>query len=175
MKDRNKLILQILREEDLSEIINTFTFPWTSLQATKEKWERYFVEQQINIRTVCIAKIQNECVGYGSLLWVSEYRGFKDSDIPEINDVWISDAHRGKGFGTSLIQHLEDIVGQKNQKQIGIGVGLYKDYGRAQKLYVQLGYIPDGQGVSYKCQPVIPGDSYPVDDDLIIWLKKDLL
>lgn len=174
MSDRDKLILQILREEDLSGIINTFNFPWTSLQATKEKWEHYYAEQQRNIRMVCIAKIQDECVGYGSLLWISEYLNFKDSNIPEINDVWISDEHRGNGFGTRLIQHLEGIVGQRNQKQIGIGVGLYKDYGRAQKLYVQLGYVPDGLGVTYKYQPVVPGDSYPADDDLVIWLKKDL-
>ena len=63
---------------------------------------------------------------------------------------------------------------QENHKQIGIGVGLYKDYGRAQNLYVHLGYVPDGQGVTYKYLPIVPGESYPIDDDLIIWLKKDL-
>ena len=44
----------------------------------------------------------------------------------------------------------------------------------AQKLYIKMGYVPDGNGVTYKYQPVIPGDLYPVDDDLVIWLKKDL-
>ena len=41
-------------------------------------------------------------------------------------------------------------------------------------LYVHLEYVPDGHGITYKYQPVVPGDSYPVDDDLVIWLKKDL-
>jgi hypothetical protein len=41
-------------------------------------------------------------------------------------------------------------------------------------LYVHLGYVPDGQGMTYKGEQVVPGDSYPVDDDLLIWLKKDL-
>ena len=86
MNDRNKLILQILREEDLWKIINTFNFPWTSLQATKAKWERYYAEHQKNVRTVCVAKIKDECASYGSLLWASEYPGFKDSDIFEINE-----------------------------------------------------------------------------------------
>lgn len=171
---QDKLILQILREEDLPEIIKTFNFPWTSLEATKEKWERYYAEQKANGRTVCIAKVQDKFVGYGSLLKVSEYPGFKSSRISEINDVWISEEHRGNSFGKRLVQYLEMIAQQENHKQIGIGVGLYKDYGRAQKLYVNLGYIPDGQGVTYKCQPVVPGDPYPVDDDLIIWLKKGL-
>ena len=40
MKAQNRLILQILRREDLIVIIKTFTFPLTSLQAPQEKWER---------------------------------------------------------------------------------------------------------------------------------------
>ena len=42
-----------------------------------------------------------------------------------------------------------------------IGVGLYNDYGRAQKLYVHLGYVPDGHGVTYAYQSIVPGESYP--------------
>ena len=70
MSDQDKLILRILQEEDLPGIINTFSFPWTSRQATKEKWERYYAEQQRNVRTICIANIQGKYVGYGSLLWI---------------------------------------------------------------------------------------------------------
>ena len=29
---------------------------------------------------------------------------------------------------------------------VGIGVGLYEDYGPAQRLYIKRGYIPDGKG-----------------------------
>ena len=174
MKALNKLILHILRKEDLTGIIKTFTFPWSSLQATQEKWERYYTEQQTNIRTICIAKIGDEFIGYGSLLNNTEYPEFKNLGIPEINDVWISAEYRGNGFGKRLVQRLEAIALEENHKQVGIGVGLYKDYGFAQKLYVRMGYIPDGNGVTYKYQPVIPGDLYPIDDDLVIWFKKDL-
>ena len=154
--------------------MKTFNFPWTSLKATQEKWKKYYAEQKANIRTVCIAKVQDEFVGYGSLLNISEYPNFKNDGIPEIHDVWVSEEHRGNGFGKRLVQYLEKMAQQENHKQIGIGVGLYKDYGRAQKLYVHLGYVPDGHGITYKYQPVVPGDPYPVDDDLVIWLKKDL-
>ena len=78
MKAPNKLILHILQKEDLTGIIKTFTFPWSSLQATQEKWERYYTEQQTNIRTVCIAKIGDEFIGYGSLLNNTEYPEFKN-------------------------------------------------------------------------------------------------
>lgn len=172
--EKNDLSLQILREGDIPVLVKTFNFPWTSLEATQEKWKKYYAEQKANIRTVCTAKVQDEFVGYGSLLNVSEYPNFKSDGIPEIHDVWVSEGHRGNGIGKRLVQYLEKLAQQENHKQIGIGVGLYKDYGRAQKLYVHLGYVPDGHGITYKYQPVVPGDPYPADDDLVIWLKKDL-
>lgn len=174
MREKNELSLHILLERDISGLIETFDFPWTSLEATQEKWKKYYGEQKANIRTVCIAKVQDELVGYGSLLNFSEYPNFKNEGIPEIHDVWVSEKHRGNGIGNRLVKYLEELAQQNNHKQIGIGVGLYKDYGRAQKLYVYLGYVPDGHGVTYKYKPIVPGDPYPIDDDLVIWLKKDL-
>ncbi len=170
----NKLMLHVLQKEELTDIIKKFTFPWSSFQATQEKWKRYYAEQQRSIRTVCIAKIGDEFIGYGSLLNHTEYPEFKTLGIPEINDVWVSAEYRGNGYGKRLLQHLEAIAVKESHKQVGIGVGLYKDYGCAQKLYVRMGYIPDGKGVTYKYQPVNARDSHPVDDDLIIWFKKDL-
>lgn len=174
MKEKNELNLQILQEGDIPGLVETFNFPWTSLEATQEKWKKYCAQQKANIRSLCIAKVQDEFVGYGSLLNISEYPNFKDEGTPEIHDVWVSEKHRGNGIGKRLVQYLEGLAQQGNHKQIGIGVGLYKDYGRAQMLYVHLGYVPDGHGVTYKYQPIVPGDPYPVDDDLVIWLKKDL-
>lgn len=169
----SNLNLYLLESEELPALISTFTFPWSSFQATQEKWERYYSEQQAKIRKVCIAKIGNDLVGYGSLLKHSEYPDFKKLNIPEIHDVWISEKYRGNGYGRKLIQYLEEIALKGHHKQIGIGVGLYKDYGFAQKLYVRMGYIPDGNGITYNYQPVKAGDSYPVDDDLLLWFKKD--
>lgn len=77
-------------------------------------------------------------------------------------------------MGTQLIRHLEELAQKEGYTRIGIGVGLYKDYGSAQRLYMQLGYIPDGQGVSYHYQPTIAGSSYPLDDELVLWLTKPL-
>ncbi|HCE6154635.1 TPA: N-acetyltransferase, partial [Legionella pneumophila] len=61
---------------------------------------------------------------------------------------------------------------------VGIGVGLYGGhdggYGQAQRLYVNRGYIPDGLGVTYGYKPTVPGQTYPLDDDLILWFTKKL-
>lgn len=174
MKEKNNLKLRLLQEGDIPRLAETFNFPWTTFEATQEKWKKYCAEQKRNVRKVCIAKMQDEIVGYGSLLTISQYPNFKDEGIPEIHDVWVSERHRGQGIGKRLIHYLEELAQQENHKQIGIGVGLYKDYGRAQRLYVHLGYVPDGCGVTYKYKIVIPGVPYPIDDDLVIWLRKDL-
>lgn len=73
-----------------------------------------------------------------------------------------------------LITYLGNSARKKKYSEIGLGVDLYKDYGQAQKLYFSLGYVPDGHGITYKYQLVPPGKKYLVDDDMILWLKKNL-
>ncbi|MFZ0565005.1 MAG: GNAT family N-acetyltransferase, partial [Chlamydiales bacterium] len=158
--------------EDVDDLVQKFCFPWDSSEKTREKWERYIDEHQKKIRTVAIAKCNGEIIGYGSLLLESEYPLFLD--VPEINDVWIHENHRGMGYGTALIKWLEALAKEQGYKEVGIGVGLYADYGPAQKLYFKLGYVPDGYGITYKCKKTVPGTSYPLNDDIILWLKKPL-
>src|SRR4029079_1549181 len=42
----------------------------------------------------------------------------------------------------------------------------------AQRLYVHLGYIPDGQGLHYKCNSLKYGNQVAVDDDLVLFFTK---
>lgn len=166
--------IRILREDDIEKLAHTFTAPWMSFEATFQLWERYFEEQRKGVRTACVIEWQSELVGYGSLLRHSEYPFFKEKHIPEINAVWIGDDHREQGLGTRLLKHLEKMAIDEGYTTIGIGVGLYRDYGPAQRMSAKLGYVPDGNGLTYKCTTVVPGETYPVDDDLILWLTKKL-
>lgn len=149
-------------------------FSWTTKEKTVGKWRKYLAEQDNGIRTACIIETNEKILGYGSLLKHSEYPPFKKHGIPEIQDVWIFEEERHKGFGSILIRHLEKLAENDGHRMIGIGVGLYRDYGSAQKLYFHMGYCPDGEGISYQCAPVIPGEEYTVDDDLVLWLLKQL-
>lgn len=36
------------------------------------------------------------------------------------------------------------------------------------------GYIPDGKGVTYNYEPTVPGNNYPLDDDLVLWFLRKL-
>lgn len=162
-----------LQPQDIEALGNLY-FPWSTREETVAKWTRYWDEQQKAARLVCIIEQEGKIVGYGSLLPSSEYPPFRKNKIPEIHDVWIYEKDRKKGIATLLIAHLEQLAKQEGYTGIGIGVGLYRDYGAAQRLYFRLGYKPDGEGITYKHAAVIPGEKYPVDDDLILWLTKSL-
>lgn len=171
IKERD-LCIRKLNTSDLEVIAKTFCFPWTTEQQTFEKWKKYRSEQEQQKRAVYLLEKQGQIVGYASLLFFSEYANFLKFNIPEIHDVWIHEDFRKQGFGTRLIQHLENMAKKLGYKQIGLGVGLYADYGPAQILYCKLGYVPDGNGITYKASSVVPGKQCPVDDDLILWLSK---
>lgn len=158
---------------DITALVRDYSFPWSSPEEVNKRWQKYYHEQQNSIRTVAVLASKEEILGYGSLLFQSEYPHF--SNTPEICDVWIHEKHRRCGLGRKLITWLEQLARKQGHSEIGIGVGLYADYGAAQKLYFQLGYVPDGYGVTYKYRPTTPGEPYPLDDDLILWLKKSLV
>ncbi len=172
LKKVDDVLIRSMCAADTDTIAKNFCPPWSTMQETTEKWTKYYREHQENTRTVAVVEHGNEILGYGSLLLKSKYSHF--SNIPEINDVWIDEKHRGKGLGRQLIAWLEELAKEKGYHKIGIGVGLYADYGLAQKLYFQLGYSPDGYGITYKYQPTTPGEFYCLDDELILWLKKTL-
>jgi len=58
--------------------------------------------------------------------------------------------------------------------QAGITVGLFDDYGPAQRLYAKRGYVPDGRGACQGQRPLKQGETITTDHDLILWLTKDL-
>ncbi len=174
IEPEGKTLIRPMNALDIAKIVSRYCFPWSNPEKTQTLWETYYREQQDGIRTVAVLEKNHEILGYGSLLRKPECALFAQKNIPEINAIWIDDNHRRQGLGKALIKWLEDLASQEGYDQIGIGVGLYQDYGPAQKLYFHLGYAPDGNGITYKGQPTIPGQTYPLDDDLILWLEKSL-
>ncbi|MEA5040462.1 MAG: GNAT family N-acetyltransferase [Clostridiaceae bacterium] len=86
----------------------------------------------------------------------SQYPFFKENNIPEINDLLVHPKFRNQGVGKMLVSEIEKEAA-KTYSYIGLGVGLYKDYGSAQKLYTKNGYILDGNGLMYNNAEVQPG------------------
>jgi ribosomal protein S18 acetylase RimI-like enzyme len=149
-KNHSIVTIQILQEKDIDLLVQKFSFAWTTPQITLQKWQQYYKDQESGNRTAFIIEKENSIIGYASLLSTSQYPFFLDNQITEINDIWIKKEKRGQGFGSTLIKYLEKMAQEEGFKKIGIDVGLYADYGLAQKLYFKLGYIPDGNGITYK-------------------------
>jgi chloramphenicol 3-O phosphotransferase len=174
-ENAQSILIRPVKQTDIPKIVSKYSFPWSTPDSTQKIWDAYFQEQQSGIRTVVLIEKNQDILGYGSFLRNSESASFVSRNIPEINAVWIHEAHRKQGLATRLIQWMEELAVKEGYQQIGIGVGLYADYGPAQKLYYHLGFVPDGHGITYSGQPTIPGQSYPLDDELVLWLIKKLV
>lgn len=119
------------------------------------------------------AFVDSELAGYVTLKWQSDYKNFATDNIPEISDLNVLPVFRNKGIGSALIAKCEKYAAERSNI-VGIGVGLYPDYGSAQRLYIKRGYLPDGHGATYNYEYVTPGKKYPLDDDLVLWFTKKL-
>ncbi len=166
------IALRELRPDDLARL--AATKGGAAWKGGDKRWNRYLAEQSQGLRVVLLADTGEAIVAYGSLAWASQNPNFRSAGIPEIQDLVVAENHRRTGLGTRLIQALEARAKAAGCSQVGIGVGLYRDYGAAQRLYWRLGYVPDGQGVSYKNLTAPPMSKVTLDDDLVLWLVRDL-
>lgn len=154
---------------DIEEIVLSFkTHLWLK---PIETFKTYWDEQEKGERLMWLAYDNDIFAGYVTLKFESYYKPFYDNNIPEIMDLNVLPSFRNKGIGSILLDCAENEAFKKNDI-IGLGVGLYKDYGSAQKLYVKRGYIPDGLGVTYNYLPLKPGSNVCLYDDLILWFTK---
>jgi GNAT superfamily N-acetyltransferase len=108
-----------------------------------------------------------------TLKWQSSYGPFNEKSIPEIKDLNVIPSFQRQGIGSQLLDVAEEVA-KEHGNVVGIGVGLSKDYGQAQKLYINRGYIPDGEGLTYDYKPIHQGNTVAVDDELCLWLTKKL-
>ncbi len=134
-------------------------------------FEQYLQEQQLVERLVWVGYNGKNILGYITLKWQSEYPFFREHDIPEIKDLNVLPAYRKQGAGNAFLDIAEQAAYERSGT-VGLAVGLYADYGSAQRIYVKRGYIPDGHGVTYGHQTVPAGENVCLDDDLVLWMVK---
>lgn len=167
--------IRTLIREDIAAISEAFNeIGWNKPPSL---FEGYLKEQDAGERLVWVAHFKGEFAGYVTLKWQSQYPSFKAQSIPEIMDLNVLPCMRKMGIGSLLLDCAEKEA-LTNSQMIGIGVGLYAGvdggYGSAQRIYIKRGYIPDGKGVTYNYEPTVPGNSYLLDDDLVLWFTKKL-
>ena len=122
-----------------------------------------------------IATDGSDVIGYVAIVWESNYAGFRSRGVPLVHQVAVAELFRRQGVATLLMDAAEQLVRDRGIATLGITVGLFDEYGPAQRLYGRRGYIPDGRGACRGQRPLSKGMHVAMDDDLIIWLTKDLV
>ncbi|WP_025685680.1 GNAT family N-acetyltransferase [Paenibacillus maysiensis] len=165
-------IRQLSNHEEVSLLDFEFLkrYPWYT---SNDYFYKCLEENIEGKRVTLMAYYAGTLAGCCHLLFASDYPYFKKGNIPEINDLNAFPEFRRKGIASRMFDELERIA-SKRSRLIGLGVGLYKDYGNAQIMYNKRGYVMDGKGIVYRNIQVIPGEQVTVDDDLLMYLIKEL-
>jgi len=171
MGDSSGLSIHLLKAGDIPIIAAACAaLDWDKPAA---QYEGYLAEQRRGEREALVAWQGEVFVGYVTIVWTSDYAPFRDAEVPEISDFNVLPHVRRQGIGSQLLDEAERRIAERS-RVAGIGVGLFADYGAAQRLYVKRGYVPDGRGIISHGRRVTRGDSVVVDDDLILYFTKTL-
>lgn len=133
-----------MTEADTAAIARAFE-RW---QKTAEQYEEYYTQQRRGERAVLVARLAGLVVGYVTLQTTSGYVAFREEGIPEIADLNVINEHQRKGIGSALVYAAERLARQRGNAAVGIGVEQSPACEAANRLYPQLGFEPDGRGIT---------------------------
>lgn len=144
---------------------------------TSEQAVEYLTEQMrqqkkgecIGLLAVCGGNI----AGYVFLYYRCKWGGLGGKGIPGIVDLIVFEEFRGRGIAGKLLEVAEKIAAEYHDS-VYLDVVLSSRYGKAQRLYVKRGYVPDGKGAYYQ-ESVCPMNApCKNDDQLTLCLVKKL-
>ncbi|ERL63956.1 GNAT family N-acetyltransferase [Schleiferilactobacillus shenzhenensis] len=166
------VIIDSLRASDIEKMAAAFVAQhWASRKAVL--WQ-YLKEQDHGLRQVFVARAPDgDPLGYVTLCPQAANGPFRETGYPEVVDFNVFMPYQHQGIGTQLLAAAETAAAEL-APVVTLGVGLHAGYGPAQRLYIRRGYVPDGSGVWYQDQPLPEGAVCRNDDDLVLYMAKNL-
>ena len=152
---------------DIAELAAAFAV----MNKAAAQYERYLAEQENGGSLVLVARFEGAVCGYLTIVWSADYPPFRRESIAEIQDFNVAPDYRRRHIGSAMMDEAERLILARSPV-VGNGVGLHHDYGAAQRLYMQRGYVPDARGITSHGRRVNWGDDVKIDDDLVLWLTK---
>jgi GNAT superfamily N-acetyltransferase len=164
--------IQLVDEGNCESAVR-FLIEWVS--DGEDEARRYLADHAEPDGSSLIATSGSDAVGYAAIVWESNYAGFRSRGIPLVHQVAVGEPWRRRGIATLLMDAAEHLARDRGIATLGITVGLFDEYGPAQRMYGRRGYIPDGRGACQHQHPLSKGMQVSMDHDLIIWLTKQLV
>ena len=161
--------MRSLVEADIDELADVFA-GWPK---KREMFVRYAALAASGAKDVVVATLDAAIVGYLTIDWTSHYPAFAAAGIPEVVDFNVIATARRHGIGGRLMDEAERRIAE-HSPIAGIGVGMYADYGSAQRMYVKRGYVPDGAGLVVDGIAPAPGSTIVLDDAPALMFTKTL-
>lgn len=167
-----ELVIRNMEEADAPIFVDEYT-----AQGWHDDVEGYLIRLKDQAEGKCFALTavyQGHPAGSLYLYLTAKEGPFKGEGYPEIVDFNVLKKYQRKGIGNRLMEVAEQIAA-KHADTVCLGVGLSREYGSAQRMYVKRGYIPDGSGVWYQDKQCTQYETVcTVDDDLVLFLSKQL-
>jgi GNAT superfamily N-acetyltransferase len=135
--------------------------------------DAHFVDHANGASTTLLGYEAGRLVGIVTIRWHSRYPPFRERGIPLIQYIEIRYEDRGRGLGGQVLERAEQEIARRSPLA-GLCVGIFDEYGPAQRLYIRRGFVPDGRGVCRGHSPLRHGEQVVVDHDLLLWLVKDV-
>ena len=169
--DDGALRIRSMAPEDAKVLYDTYlSYGW---HPKMETYENYYREQQQGTRVVFIAELSGSVKGQCTLVLNPTEGPFGNRGIPEIEDLTVFFDVHNRGIGNRLLDAAEKEAA-KAADRVYLAVGIHSGYGPAQRIYAKRGYIPDGTGVWYQGKVLDQYAPCVNDDDLLIYLSKQL-
>jgi len=163
------MVIRTFRSEDTDVLAAAFA-KWPKPRELFVIYDRRVMAGELDL---VVAVVNGNLAGFVTVEPRSSYRPFAAAGVPEIVDLNVLPHERGHRVGTALMDEAEQGIAERSAV-VGLGVGLYADYGAAQRMYVRRGYLPDGAGVVLHGAPVAPGAILRLDDDPVLMFTKQL-
>ena len=145
----NSLEYRLATEADLSTLnhlyADMYRRPLMDREKINEIWQKIL---QVPDYYIYLAYLNNQAIGTFSLIFIPTliYPGFHKSAMLDV--VTIKSEHRGKGWGTKMIQKALKISADAGCYKVNLSSNLKRD--RAHKFYQSLGFKQHGLSFSYQ-------------------------
>ena len=165
------LRIRSMEEADAKVFYETYlSYGW---HPGMETYENYFKEQKAGERLVFVPEYEGKVCGICTLVLNPSEGPFAGNGWPEIVDLCIFFHIHQKGIGSKLLDVVESEAA-KICDHVFLAVGVHSGYGPAQRMYVKRGYNFDGSGVWYQNKQLGQYEPCVNDDDLLLFMAKEL-